>query len=495
MQSFLSTLVGVAAVIYISLMALQRLTQDEDEPRTIYDGVPLATPVFGIISKGLDFHLQSQYRTHSFTAIVATIGANLVGVSKATNEIIGRDKTQDNGYFMSFPKYVHHVLSEGPGLDAMNRKSTQVLADWVVTLAKETTPKTIKMMQWIRHELFTATTDAVYRPRNPSRDPEMEQAWYNFEPKLMVFILKLWPRVFAKKAYQAREHMVEAWERYFDEGWYKQGSALIKARVEINDDFQIPLKETARLEIGGTLPILANTHPAVFWAVYHVFSDPFVLTDIRAELLNGVQEDPVTGTCMIDLGFVAVSCPILLSTVKEAIRLYGCTLTIRIVMEDHRLDNTFLLKKGSTMLMPAQVQHIDHDVWGGDVDAFNHHRFLREPSGGGRSQSVNPFAFRAFSGGTTLCPGRHFATTEMMVLTALLALRFDVYPTNGKWAAPTTPNTPTANAMMLPDWDLEVALHPRDGGHKDRKVSFSGHEQAMEISAEDIEGTKPHSGD
>ncbi|KAK6828380.1 hypothetical protein PG990_009990 [Apiospora arundinis] len=177
MQSFLSTLVGVAAVIYISLMALQRLTQDEEEPRTIYDGVPFVTPVFGMISKGLDFHLQSQYRTHSFTAIVATIGANLVGVSKATNKIIDRDKTQDTGYLMSFPKYVHHILSEGPGLDAMNRKSTQVLADWVVTLAQETTPKTIKMLQWIRHELFIATTDAVYRPRNPCRDPEMEQAW------------------------------------------------------------------------------------------------------------------------------------------------------------------------------------------------------------------------------------------------------------------------------------------------------------------------------
>ncbi|KAK6852893.1 cytochrome P450 oxidoreductase [Apiospora arundinis] len=173
MQSFLPTLVGVAAVIYIALLALQRLTQDEEEPRTVYDGVPFVTPVFGIISKDLDFHRGlSQYRTLSFTAVVATIGANL---------------------------------------------------------------------------------------------------------------------------------------------------------------------------------------------------------------------------------------------------------------------------------------HTDHDFWVDEVDTFNHRRFLRDRSGGGRSQSVNPFAFRAFGGGTTLCPGRHFATTEMMVLTALLALRFDVHPTNVKWAAPTTHNTPAASAMLVPD--------------------------------------------
>ncbi|KAK6828379.1 cytochrome P450 [Apiospora arundinis] len=143
-------------------------------------------------------------------------------------------------------------------------------------------------------------------------------------------------------------------------------------------------------------------------------------------------------------------------------------------MEDHRFDNTFLIKEGSTILMPAQVQHIDHDFWGDNVDTFNYRRFLRDSSGGGRSQSVNPFAFRAL---------------------ALLVLWFDVIPTNGKWAAPNTHNTPAASAMLVPEWDFEVALHPRDGGHKDWKVSFSGHEQVMEISAEDIEDTTSHLGD
>lgn len=59
---------------------------------------------------------------------------------------------------------------------------------------------------------------------------------------MMTFLLKLFPRVFARKSFKAREYMVKVWEQYFDEGAYEQGSELIKARVKINNEFHIPLK-------------------------------------------------------------------------------------------------------------------------------------------------------------------------------------------------------------------------------------------------------------
>lgn len=89
---------------------------------------------------------------------------------------------------------------------------------------------------------------------------------------MMTFVLNLFPRLFARKSFKAREYMVKVWERYFDERSYEQGSELIKARVKINDDFQIPLRETARIEIGGSLAILTNTLPGTFWVTYSVGS-------------------------------------------------------------------------------------------------------------------------------------------------------------------------------------------------------------------------------
>ena len=129
--------------------------------------------------------------------------------------------------------------------------------------------------------------------------------------------------MFTSKSFQAREYMVKVWERYFDEYSYEQGFELIKTRVKINDDFQTPVKETARIEIGGSQAILTNILPAAFWVVYHIFADSVVVADVRSELLSGVKEDPADRTCTIDLDFVTPSYPVLLSTMKEAIRFHN----------------------------------------------------------------------------------------------------------------------------------------------------------------------------
>ena len=302
---------------------------------------------------------------------------------------------------------------------------------------------------------------------------------------MMTFILKLFPQVFARDSFKAREYMVKVWERYFSAGSHLQGSELVKTRVKINDDFRIPLMETARIEVAGSQAIITNTLPGAFWMVYHIFSDPAVLESVRNELSKGVRQAE-DGTCTIDLTHVKSSCPILLSTFKETMRLYSTSTATRIAMEDYQLDNTYLFKKGSTIMMPSKVQHTNRDVWGDTVDTFNHERFA--PG----AKRVNPVAFRGFGGGTTLCPGRHFASTEILMFSALLVLRFDLCPVGGKWTAPTTAKSSVVNAMPVPDSDIEVEMRPRNDNAW--SVSFSGYDKGMEIAAEDMDGASPDAG-
>ncbi|KAL1845876.1 hypothetical protein Daus18300_014422 [Diaporthe australafricana] len=513
MSFTLSTAVGIAGATYLLLVALLRFTQGAKEPTSISDTIPFFTPIINMVSKGGAFHrlmrdkynlpiytlrlpgsrmyvvnspglltsIQAQFRTLSFTAIEANIAANLLGCKKATIDIMTRDVTKDEGYLMSYPKYVHSALSSGPGLDAMNRRAIEVLAKSLDEWSQKGATK-IQLWQWTRHELLLASTESVYGPKNPYRDPAMEKAWYTFEPKMMMFILNLFPSVFAKESFKAREYMVKVWEEYFDAGSYEQGSELLKARVKINNNFKIALMETARIEVAGSQAILTNTLPGTFWMVYHLFSDPVVLQSIRNELSKGVRQDD-DGTCTIDLAHVKSSCPILLSTFKETMRMYSTSTATRIAMQDCQLNNQYLLKKGSTIMMPSAVQHTNLSVWGDTVDEFNHERFA--PG----SKRVNPVAFRGFGGGTTLCPGRHFASTEILMFSALLALRFDLHPMDGKWSAPTTSKSPMVNAMPVPDWDINVEMRPRNDNAW--KVSFSGYDRDMEISAEDIEGASP----
>ncbi|KAI0007879.1 cytochrome P450 [Xylariaceae sp. FL0662B] len=496
MFSIFPIIAGTVAATYILLLALLRFTQDATEPPSVNDAFPFITPVLSMLSKGTRLHrlmrdqynlpihtlrlpgsrlyvinspplltsAQSQIRTLSFTAIQSGIAANILGVNKATNEIIGRGVTSHGSYLTSFPKYIHPTLSTGAGLDDMNRRSIQVVAKSLDTLVGKGIT-TVKMFQWVRHELLVASTEGVYGPKNPFRHANMEQTWYTFEPGVMMFALNLFPRLLARESYQAREYMVKIWEDYFETGSYYQGSEMIKARVKINDDFQISLKETARLEVGGTHGILSNT-----------------LHFGRSKLSKGIQRE-ADGFCIINLAYVKSSCPILLSTFKETIRMHSTATSTRKVMQDYRLDNKYLLKKGSTVMMPSVVQHTNRPVWGDTVDELNHKRFV--PG----AKRVNPIAFRGFGGGSTLCPGRQFASTEILMFSALLVLRFDLHPVGGKWTTPSTVNSSMASSLPVPDWDLDIELHPRDD--KTWKISFSGYHKEMEIAAEDIEGATP----
>lgn len=310
----------------------------------------------------------------------------------------------------------------------------------------------------------------------------------------MMFVLKLFPSVLAREAYQAREFMVKAWERYFAAGGHERGSKLVQARAGINDDYGIPLTETARMEVLGAVAVLTNTLPATFWTVFHIFSDPAVLADVRAEVARGVGTAPDGATRTIDLAHVKSACPVLLSTFQEVFRVEGVAVSTRFALEDHLLDGKYLIRKGSTLLIPAGVLHTDPQHWGETVGRFDHRRFLRgnnnnnQAQGQGDRKRHNPMAWRGFGGGTTLCPGRHFATTEILLFAALMVLRFDVRPVagDGAWVKPTTDNGSPASAIPSPDFDFDVELRLRDDGPW--RVTFSGYDNDLQLTAEDISG-------
>lgn len=90
--------------------------------------------------------------------------------------------------------------------------------------------------------------------------------------------------------------------------------------------------------------------------VYHIFSNAVVLESIRDKLTKGVRRDE-DSMCTIDIAHVKSSCPLLLSTFKETMRLHSTSTATRIAMEDYQLGNNYLFKKGSTIMMPSKVQH------------------------------------------------------------------------------------------------------------------------------------------
>lgn len=300
----------------------------------------------------------------------------------------------------------------------------------------------------------------------------------------MYIMLDILPQsIFFGPAMQAREYLVKAFTKYYTDGSYKQGSAYIQKFTEHCISQGIPEDDVPRLLVGTVFNNVANTIPSAFWVIYRIFSDPAALEECRREVSQAVRPgDDGPNESVLDLSVVLSSCPTLLSTYHEVFRHHGMANSVRVVREDCTLQaegggGGYRLREGGLVMMPARAQHTNPDVWGADVDEFRHGRFLKQQ--GQSRPRPSPAAFRGFGGGTTLCPGRHFATSEILLLAALLLLRFDVRPAAGRWDVPSTAKSSQAEAVEQPDDDVEVVFVPRpEVAGRTWRVGFSGRRDA-----------------
>lgn len=294
----------------------------------------------------------------------------------------------------------------------------------------------------------------------------------------MSILVGVFPWITAHKGLAGRAKVVQAFEHYFRTGGHKEASILMKNRYEVSAKNGIALEDIARYELGGAIAILVNTTPAAFWMLFLVYSSPDLVDDIRKEVDSVVTTTTNNDGDMVrhlDITLLKTSCHLLTSTFQEVLRYRTIGTSVRQVMQDTVLNDQWLLKKDCMVQMPSRIIHKDSSIWGADVDEFNPRRFLKDgerKTADKDKRPPNAAAFRAFGGGTTLCPGRHFATNEILAVVAMFVLRFDMIPAPaaGGWVVPKTEKTNLAAVVMEPDTDVEVEVSLRKGFEDGRWV-------------------------
>ncbi|KAH7119034.1 cytochrome P450 [Dendryphion nanum] len=412
--------------------------------------------IYVVNSPALISAVQRQHKVLAFFPLAAKASVKICRFSKTGSDIINTNTNGEDGDWglvMTFHDSIHPTLTPGTHLDAMNRAMLGLLAESLNQL-KEGVPMTVKLFEWVTHQITIATTSAVYGDSNPYKDPEVEAAFWTCKSGLANLILGLNSTATARDAVHAVNMGSAAFEKYFGENQHQAGSALVQARYNHNVDHHLPLNDIARSEFSNGVALLSNTVPITFWMLYHLYSDPKVLEECRKEVSGVlVVMDNMEGKSAhtLDMSKVKTSCPILLSTYKEVLRVYSTAVSARLVMEDHMLDNQYLLKTGSTVMMPSPVQHHNPTVWGSENDTFDHLRFAK-------AKRPSQAGFRPFGGGTTLCPGRHFATTEILAFITVMIMQFDIKPKFSPWVEPSRSKVEFWEAVASPDEDFEVEI-------------------------------------
>lgn len=303
----------------------------------------------------------------------------------------------------------------------------------------------------------------------------------------MSILVGFLPSITARKPIAARAKVVKAFEAYYKAGGVQKASALAQKRYQAEIDNNVPLADIARYEVGGSIALLVNTVPSAFWTLFLLHAHPGLLEEIRSEVDactgTSTDENGATTTRTLDITTLKEACPLLLSAYQEVLRHCSMGTSVREVMEDTYLDQ-WLLKKGAMLQMPSRVIHQDASLWGSNAGEFYPRRFLPEE----KKKRPGDVCFRAFGGGKTLCPGRHFATNETLAVVAVFVSRFDMTPVEGKWRAPTTANTNVAAVVMEPDEDVPVEIRTREGFEGTRwAVRLDASEKIFAMVTEDVE--------
>lgn len=270
-------------------------------------------------------------------------------------------------------------------------------------------------------------------------------------------LMNFFPQIFARKVFQSREILIQAFETYYKSGGASEASVMTKERYEATRD-QLSLNDIARLDVVQGITILSNTVPAGFWTLYRIFSNPSVLSLVRDEATKYLQVNDTQAVVIRTLDVDQLSKSLVLKSIlKEALRHHALGSGTRMVVEDVMIGGGHLLQKNCFVMLPNEPLQFNDEVWGTDVRDFNPLRFTKTQ---GSSQEL---AFRAFGGGANLCPGRFLATCEILSIVAMCALRFDMEPVNNDWTE-TRPDFSVMTSIVTPPaGKIMVKVRPREG--------------------------------
>ncbi|KAL9115254.1 MAG: hypothetical protein Q9227_001048 [Pyrenula ochraceoflavens] len=392
----------------------------------------LGSKSYVVSSPSLTLAIQKSVGTLSFNPFIVEVFKRMSGMPEPSAAIIRQD--MDNkaveSYLQLTQKLEYSSMAPGPGLEPMYHDALKEFGSHLTASLASQPGRPIGLFRWVRDIFTVASTRAMFGPTNPFADPELANKVWEWDAGLKTLIVNIFPSITAPKAYKARNAIRAAFIRYYEDNGQNTASAVVRARHRTATKFNLGIEDMACLDIGLVFGLLVNVVPTAFWLLCHIYSDPTLLAAIRTEFSPLLTRDPSQKKLNINLpphSALRPTLPLLHSAYQETLRHYATAPSGRYVLADTLItdsgspnDNpnktpqnnrTYLLKKGGIIQLLTTPIHFSPAIYGPDARLFNARRFLADPA---PAERCRPGEFRAFGGGGTLCPGRHFAIVKIL---------------------------------------------------------------------------------
>ncbi|KAI0124130.1 cytochrome P450 [Xylariales sp. AK1849] len=488
-REVLLSIVGVIILTY-GVEFLFTYFDDPREPRRVSPTIPLPIigHILGFLRHGFNYYdiLSQNTDTEIYTIGVlnfkvyithATRLTNLMQKSKTislrpflrtANKIHGNisddaHATFDGDLVESFSNRTKEALAPGPHMDEQNLRMGEESISEVTQILEQ---GEFQLFDWAKHIIVQATGASLFGSEHPFKDPAIADAmwtWDEYRPSHIFGVDLL------GKGYAARAKVFAAMQKYF-QNMPDDASLTIRERQRIM--LEGGISEEDAYKIQSTLSnAYFNTIPTLYWTVYEVYSRPTLLEAIRNEIRNQAVQQSEDGF-VLDIATLQTECHLLLSAYQETQRMRHSQVAFRTLLEDTLLDGQYMLKKGHHLHLPAKPVHKDPKIWGSRVNHFDPYRFVPAVAGETKIKSkILPTSFLPWGAAPWLCPARQFATTEILIILALLALRVDLAPANGKgWEQDPPVERIVIATLPHPRNDTRLKISPRGDGAGSWKV-------------------------
>ncbi|KAK6354063.1 hypothetical protein TWF730_008481 [Orbilia blumenaviensis] len=395
-------------------------------------------------------------RTVVFDPMIEFVMTNLFGAPETCIKALsvglpGVDQTGLEGQ-IEITKIIHKwYLQEmnlgTPGLENLTR---EFIREVNLELEKHTRNEfqEVDLFAWVKKIMFPASGRALFGHKLRMDDEFVRQFW--IWDSGFLGLSKMYPDFLIPGVRTARSKVLDELTRWRmevkdladkiddDVVWEENfGSRLIRNRVKLNSQVFADDDHLAHASIHASLfwGLEANAIPTTCWLVAFALFTPGLLERLRAELASYAQP-PTGGSSLPTFDVETLSkLPLLNAVWQETLRLGVSSLSPRIVLEDTEIDG-FVYKKGGMIQGLSPLMQLDEEIWGKDVHEFNAERWLpypgEEPAVASKRIRDLQSRLRPFGGGTTVCPGRHFASQEILAMAAVLIMAFEWDTTGGK---------------------------------------------------------------